>query len=557
MRTYGAIRTAQTIYGQRFCLEEMEPHVIIRLKQLFPRIPKTAAQPFVLPMDDTHAADLDWFMQRYPLRISEEDRARVTSGRVGFERHQADMERILLPDWEPPEYLGLRPGQSIRRYQAQAVETLVRSGGLLLGDDVGLGKTFTAAAACLQPGALPAAVVCQPHLQRQWCRVIEEFTTLRAHAVKKTKPYDLPKADVYVFRYTQLAGWCDMFEPIGFKSAIYDEIQELRRGYQSDKGMAASRLSGTAARRLGLSATPIYNYGNEIFNLMQFLKPGVLGDFGDFCREWCPNGHVADPKALGTYLREQRAFLRRTKSDIGQQLPRVDRIVDEVACDEKAMATIEERARSLALRATTGVFTERGQAARELDLLVRQQTGVSKAVAVADVARMLVEGGEPVVLVGWHREVYGIWLERLKDLMPVMFTGSETAATKAANVAAFVNGETNLMFMSLRSGAGLDGLQKRCSTMVFGELDWSPGVHAQCIGRLDREGQTEPVTGLFLVCNEGSDPPMMEMLGLKASQAGQIVDPHLGVQIVESDTTRLRLLVDRYLNKRERREVMA
>jgi hypothetical protein len=73
--------------------------------------------------------------------------------------------------------------------------------------------------------------------------------------------------------------------------------------------------------------------------------------------------------------------------------------------------------------------------------------------------------------------------------------------------------------MSLRSGAGLDGLQKRCSTMVFGELDWSPGVHHQCIGRLDREGQEQPVTAMFLVCDDGSDPPMMEVLGLKAAAA--------------------------------------
>src|SRR5579884_3848269 len=44
--------------------------------------------------------------------------------------------------------------------------------------------------------------------------------------------------------------------------------------------------------------------------------------------------------------------------------------------------------------------------------------------------------------------------------------------------------------MSLRSGAGLDGLQEDCTVGVFGELDWSPEQHRQCIGRLDRDGQT-------------------------------------------------------------------
>jgi hypothetical protein len=41
--------------------------------------------------------------------------------------------------------------------------------------------------------------------------------------------------------------------------------------------------------------------------------------------------------------------------------------------------------------------------------------------------RIMVEGGEPVVLVGWHRDVYDIWLE-LRDLKPAMYTGSESAA---------------------------------------------------------------------------------------------------------------------------------
>jgi hypothetical protein len=103
--------------------------------------------------------------------------------------------------------------------------------------------------------------------------------------------------------------------------------------------------------------------------------------------------------------------------------------------------------------------------------------------------------------------------------------------------------------MSLRSGAGLDGLQARCSVLVIGELDWSPGIHQQIIWRLDREGQEQPVTAFFLVSEEGSDPPIMDVLGIKASEAHRIVDPHLGVQKAEDDMSNLRRLVDRYLKR--------
>ena len=441
--------------------------------------------------------------------------------------------------------LGMRVEVAAGRLKPDGGKISVITAPFVLAD-----KTYTAAAFCLDQSRLPAAVVCQVHIQEQWARVIGAFTTLRAYEVIKGTPYDLPEADVYVFRYSQLAGWTDVFATGMFRSVIYDEPQELRTGLKSQKGQGAKVLTEHATYRLGLTATPIYNYGSEIFNVMGFIRPGVLGGWDDFQREYCADDkRLKDPKALGTFLREQYAFLRRTKGDVGKEMPAVNRIVDLVDYDQKAVDSVEDMARHLAIKATTGSFVERGNAARDLDILLRLTTGVAKAKAVANMVRIIVEGGEPVVLMGWHRDVYDIWLDRLKDLNPAMYTGSETGGKKVRSKEDFVAGRTNLLIMSLRSAAGLDGLQYRCSTMVFGELDWSPGIHHQCIERLDREGQTKPVTALFLVADDGSDPPMMEMLGLKASEAHHVVDPLTGAPVSHSDGSRLKVLVDRYLSR--------
>lgn len=549
MRTFGALRLVDD--GSKWEMSRLEPHVAIRLKQLFPRVPKQSTGPFQFPRDLMHAADLDWFLSRYPLEMTASDRDALTGGKLAFDLQQAEMERILLPDYVAPPLLGLREGQQIRHYQVQAVELLRRRRSLLLGDEGGLGKTYTAGAfLCSETGALPAAVVCDPHMQKQWKDKLTTFTTLKVHVIDKAKPYDLPPADVYVFRISQVAGWVDIFETGYFKAAVYDEPQSLRTGTSTAKGSAAKVLSRHALYRLGLTATPIYNYGVEMWNIMQFIDDMVLGSYADFSREWVDdNGRITDPKALGTYLREQHVMLRRLKSDVGLELPKVSRIVEYVDYDAKTVQSIEDLAHRLAIRATTGTFVERGQAARELDMMVRQATGLSKAKAVAQFVRLMVEAGESVLLVGWHRAVYDIWLEEMADLRPAMYTGSETAGQKNREVERFLSGDTDVLIMSLRSGAGLDGLQRRCSVVVIGELDWSPGIHQQIIWRLDREGQEHPVTAFFLVSEEGSDPPIMDVLGIKASEANQIVDPHLGVQQVDDDTTNLRRLVERYLAK--------
>ena len=554
MRTYGEVALSPD--GARWVIRRAEPHVSIRLKQIFPSIPKAGVPPYDLPHTVQSDADLDWFMQRYPLAITESDRAALLAGRDAFRGRQAEMERILLPAYVPSGVARLNEGQELRPYQWQAIEVLRRRGRLLLGDEGGLGKTYTAAGfMAAEPDALPAAVVCDAHMQRQWREKLEAFTPLRVHPIRKGRPYDLPEADVYIYRIGQVAGWADVFATGFFRSVTYDEPQSLRTGAGTAKGAACKVLSAHTAYRLGLTATPIYNYGDEMWHIMQFIDDAVLGARGDFEREWCDaigNGkfRIKDPKALGTYLREQYAMIRRLKSDVGRQLPRVSRVVEHVDYDGKAVAAVEDLARALAVKATSASFIERGNAARELDIMLRQTTGVAKARTVAAFARMMVEAGEAVVLWGWHREVYAIWNRELADLKPAMYTGSESASRKAKAMSRFLSGETDVLIMSLRSGAGVDGLQARCATGIFGELDWSPGIHQQCIWRLDREGQTSPVTAFFLVTDDGSDPPMMDVLGIKASEAQHIVDPHLGVEVREDDLSHLRKLVERYLDRK-------
>ncbi|WP_052350292.1 hypothetical protein [Paenibacillus gorillae] len=162
-KTYGKLELIEA----QWRLSGITPHVAIRLKQIFPRIAKWDTGPFNFPTDSAHSADLSWFTQRYPMQMDEVSQRALIQGREQFEAEQARMEEILRRDYMPPPRVGFKPGQMVRPYQAQAAELTLFRKSLLLGDAVGLGKTYSAAALMLDGRALPAAVVMQTHLQDQ------------------------------------------------------------------------------------------------------------------------------------------------------------------------------------------------------------------------------------------------------------------------------------------------------------------------------------------------------------------------------------------------------
>jgi superfamily II DNA or RNA helicase len=548
-RTYGNLAYVEE--ARRWVITELEPQVAIRAKRIFPRLSVTQVGSFTFVDSDEARSELEWFIERYPLVISPADRAQLSEGRIRFERIRSEIDQVLTRDWQPSgRPARLRPNKTLRPNQARAVEVARRTGRLLIADDVGLGKTLAALAAAMEERFLPIAICCEAHVSEQWQReFIQEFTTLSSHVIQSTKPYPLPDVDAYIFRYSNQWGWCDIASTGRFRSAIFDEVQNLRHGRGTQKGAAASVFASHAALRIGLSATPIYGYGGEIFNILDIIEPGILGTREEFIREWCNYSDdskliIEDPQALGAHLRDLNIMIR----EVGGGPP-PNRIIVDVPYDEEAAAADEALARTLALKVLSGSFTERGQAARELDMMARHTTGVAKARHVAAYVKILLEAKTPIILGGWHRDVYDIWLKELAPYKPLLYTGSESPREKDKVKRAFQQGETDCIIMSLRSGAGLDGLQHRCATVVHGELDWSREVHKQLAGRLRPHARPDPITEIYIVADGGSDPLIAAVQGLKASQARGIIDPKAGLEQVHTDESRIKALAKMYLEK--------
>lgn len=532
MKTYGSITLDTKHKKWRI---QCEPHVAIRLKRVFGKIDTKEFGVQTLSATIENARDLTWFIQRYPMTVDPED---TLLEMTAAHREKMSLIDQLIAGYRPPKgfTLALPP----REYQSYAADLWLTANGLLLADDVGIGKTVTSICGFTDPRVLPAVVVTLTHLPTQWEGEIKRFTPdLIVHRLRRGQPYDILKytdgkyPDVIITNYHKLAGWAETLSPYT-NGVIYDECQELRHS-GSNKYQAAKHLADACDFRLGLSATPIYNYGGEMFNVLDVLCPGRLGTHEEFVREWCTvsydgKNRIKDPKAFGMYLREEGLMLRRTRVEVKRELPECQTVPHHIEADPKALEEMKGQAIELAkliLKQTQDFKGQKMQASGEFDNKMRQMTGIAKAPFVAEFVKFLIaDNDERIVLFGWHREVYKIWMEKLKEFNPVMYTGSETPVAKDAAKADFISGKSRVLMISLRAGAGLDGLQDVCHLCVFGELDWSPGVHEQCIGRIHRDGQDEPVTAYYLLSNTGADPVMSDVLGLKKAQIEGVRDPN-------------------------------
>lgn len=507
--------------------------------------------------------------------------------------HQAKKRLRYRP---PYMFRGIVSVESVGFEPVRCIRVTTKNNTYITDGTIVTHNTVSAIAAIADPAMRPALIVAPPALELQWKAQFKRFLPeLSVHAVDSTTPYALnvikfcqcgekidsrlhtkrnrlqcPKCnlpvhsggrypDVVLCSYTKLSNWADHLGRFA-KMVVWEECHALRRS-DSLKWKAAKTIADQVPVRMGLSGTPIYNYGGESWNVLECISPGFLGPKETFRETWC-SGYtgmgkepaLSDPESFGAYLRSHGVMLRRTAEDVGIKLNAHQKITYPIQADASAFNAVSGRAAELARIILDDAKRQRGDSMRasgEFDNLMRQATALAKLPYVADFVELLLEQDIPVVLFAYHRQVYEALENRLRAWKPAFYTGTESPLQKDAAVTRFRNQDTSLFVCSLRSGEGLDGLQFRSCTNVFAELDWSPACMDQCCGRTYRDGQIHPVNSYFLVSDFGTDPIVSQVLGLKRDQSdGLMGSRNLGPVRKIDPTEALRQLAVKYLSGR-------
>ncbi len=227
---------------------------------------------------------------------------------------------------------------TLRPYQETGVRWLSLLGraqlGSVLADDMGLGKTLQTLA-ILERGTL---VVCPRSVIHNWAAEAARFRPGLRVALYHGPRRELDRdADVTLTTYHTLRSDLEALGPVPWDTVVLDEAQTIKNA-DSQTARAAYQLQ--AKRRIALSGTPVENRLEELWSLMHFTNPGLLGPRSYFQEQYVEPILRGDEGVGERLARKIRPFvLRRMKRDVAKELPpRTDiTLLVELSPEERAL----------------------------------------------------------------------------------------------------------------------------------------------------------------------------------------------------------------------------
>ncbi|WP_432752153.1 DEAD/DEAH box helicase [Streptomyces sp. JL2001] len=442
---------------------------------------------------------------------------------------------------------------TLRDYQLRGLNWLHRMTSLGLGgclaDDMGLGKTITLIALHLHrqtdPSAAgPTLVVCPTSLMGNWQREIERFapgTPVRRFHGAARGLEGLADGEFVLTTYGTMRLDTARLAAPAWGLVVADEAQHVKNPYSATAKQL--RTIGTKAR-VALSGTPVENNLSELWAILDWTTPGLLGRLGAFRSRYASAVEGGrDPAAAERLASLVRPFLlRRRKSDpgIAPELPpktETDRAVSLTkeqaglyeAVVRETLAAIAQadgmERRGLVVKLLTGlkqICNHPAQYLKEERPLIEGRSG---KLELLDELLDTILAEDASVLVFTQYVQMARLLERhlaARGVRTQFLHGGTPVAEREAMVARFQDGEVPVFLLSLKAaGTGLN--LTRAGHVVHYDRWWNPAVEAQATDRAYRIGQTQPVQVHRLIAEGTIEDRIADMLVRKRELADAVL----------------------------------
>ncbi|MBW8792364.1 MAG: DEAD/DEAH box helicase [Streptomyces sp.] len=477
---------------------------------------------------------------------AEVDGERVEAVPVGVLAALRDRLTAGVQPAEPPA--GLHA--TLRDYQLRGLAWLDLMTALGLGgclaDDMGLGKTITVIALHLKRARTePTLVVCPASLLGNWQREIARFApgvpVRRFHGPDRT--LDGLGGGFVLTTYGTMRATASTLAEQPWGMVVADEAQHVKNPYSATA--KALRTIPTPAR-VALTGTPVENNLSELWALLDWTTPGLLGPLKSFrARHARAVENGEDEQAVARLARLVRPFLlRRKKSDPGivPELPPKTETDHPVPLTREQAALYEAVVREslLAIETADGI-ARRGLVLKLLGALkqicdhpglyLKEESRIEGLAARSGkltlldelLDTVLAEDGSVLVFTQYVGMARMITAHLEARAVPVdLLHGGTPVPERERMVDRFQSGATPVLVLSLKAaGTGLN--LTRAGHVVHFDRWWNPAVEEQATDRAYRIGQTQPVQVHRLVTEGTVEDRIAEMLEAKRALADAIL----------------------------------
>jgi hypothetical protein len=436
-------------------------------------------------------------------------------------------------------------------YQRDGMLHLAFGQRALLADDMGLGKTIQSIAAVellrRLNGIGRVLVVCPASLKGEWQEQVARFSGASTLLVNGSRPARLAQyADPSFFtvvNYEQVVvDSADINRTLRPDVVILDEAQRIKNWHTKTARAVKSLVSPYA---FVLTGTPIENRIDEIYSIVQYLDPGLLGPLFRFNRNFYDldeKGRPTGYKNLDELMRRlQPVMLRRRKRDVETELP--GRSVKNylVGMAEEQRTRYEEY-RTQAARLAS-VAKRRPLTPKEFERLQRLlacmrmlcdtpfilDPGCRLCPKLEELERVLTDlladpERKVIVFSEWERMLTLVReLAEDMEIEAAWHTGSVPQDRRRTEIARFKRDPGCRLFLSTDSGSV--GLNLQAASAVINlDLPWNPAKLEQRIARAWRKNQTRSVDVINLVTEDSIEQAMLHVLSQKQALADGVLD---------------------------------
>ena len=543
MKTFGTLEYIIDKYSGSWTWKITGVRAVMMISKLIPELwYGDGPNEVIIPDNTKNVSQIKLILDRYPLEIlSKSVWQRKTSKKII--KKQIDQK----PEKLSKAVAGKQFRGKLLNFQKMGLDFLLKSSGnALLADDMGLGKTVqTLAYIASEKQSLPALIVAPLVTLTNWQREIERFMKKKSRngrivendvptitSIRSGKHGEISDYDFYLINYELLHKRQNDLAKLKIRTLVCDEVQHLRsKTTQKYKAVKALASIKSMKYRVGLSGTPIYNHGSEIWPIVDILKPGLLGNFKEFCEYFCYQDEkgkaivVPNKRDSLRYVLQRDVMLRRKKSDVLKELKDKVRYKETIDADEtyyknelnKIWSKLEEEQKNAETE-----FNKLSSYQRAIQS-ERQAAGVAKLHHVIDFVKNIMEIEESVVVFCHHKYIHKLLHESLQEFNPSSIIGGQNDKIRQKNIDNFQNGDTKLIIAGLRAG-NLGINLTRAKYVIFAELDWSPAIHRQAEDRLHRIGQKNTVFAYYLIGKRTLDEHVANILVDKSYEIDAIMD---------------------------------